>query len=380
MVTRDPEFASLQESWNSLADAAAVRSVFLTHEWFSAAWAWRRHDAGLAILLARQEGELVGILPLIAVRGTSSGVRRLELLTVPDTQLCDLIARDSDAEAIGNAFAAELSARKDWDKLALDYLAPSGACSRWLLPALQRHRIRTVSMPMGRNLFVALNGTWEEYYRTRSRRLKKALNLAASRLARVGEVRIDWLEPNSEDEDSVRAALAEVIDISARSWKRSTGNSLGEAGPQAFIRALTDGAWRRGWLSVWTIRVDGRPLAMEYQLVWERSVHALRADFAEERDDLSPGSHLFRELLQALFGRRLARYYLGPGENEYKKRWSDEGEPIVRIRAYNRTLHGTLAYWRDEVVKPRARNVRDRLRRPRWGGDGAAAAGPESTT
>ena len=48
--------------------------------------------------------------------------------------------------------------------------------------------------------------------------------------------------------------VAAAIDISRRSWKTETGNSLDNPGPQAFVRRLSELACERGWLSVWLMR------------------------------------------------------------------------------------------------------------------------------
>ena len=90
---------------------------------------------------------------------------------------------------------------------------------------------------------------------------------------------IQWLAPGTGDRAAVDRELEDVIRISARSWKRHTGNSLDQAGPQAFIRRLSHRAHDQGWLSVWRLTLDGSPIAMEYQLVGDGIVYALRSDF-----------------------------------------------------------------------------------------------------
>jgi len=365
IVTDHAEFAAFEDAWNATARQVDTPSVFLSHEWFNAAWAWRRLDSTLDTLIAREAGRVVGILPLIRNRHPRDGSRRLELLTVPDTQLCDLIAASGDLPDVTEAFAATLAARHDWDTLQLDYLLPHGASIRSFLPALVRHGLRFDDRDGGRNPFVALNGTWNDYYDRRSRSLKKASNLAANRLKKAGEIRVEWLAANTLDESHYRRALDGVIDISRRSWKRETGNTLDQPGPQAFIRSLSRAAYEQGWLSLWLIYVNEQPLAMEYQLVYGGDVHALRADFDTNCKEISPGSHLFRHLLERLFGHGLRRYYMGPGENPYKKRWTDKGEPLRRVTVYNRTLRGRLAWFREVVLKPILRTMRDRFTNPK---------------
>jgi CelD/BcsL family acetyltransferase involved in cellulose biosynthesis len=92
-------------------------------------------------------------------------------------------------------------------------------------------------------------------------------------------------------------------------------------------------------------------------------VYALRSDFDAEFEEISPGTHLNRSLLQQLFGRGLQRYYMGPGENAYKHRWTEQVEPVEAVTVYGRSLAGrSLAAW-ETSLKPFARKLRARIAR-----------------
>jgi CelD/BcsL family acetyltransferase involved in cellulose biosynthesis len=71
---------------------------------------------------------------------------------------------------------------------------------------------------------------------------------------------------------------------------------------------------------------------------------------------------LMRTLLESLFGRNLRRYYMGPGENAYKTRWTEEGDTLLQMVVHGRTWRGRLIRLVDEVLKPYARSLRDRTR------------------
>jgi CelD/BcsL family acetyltransferase involved in cellulose biosynthesis len=109
--------------------------------------------------------------------------------------------------------------------------------------------------------------------------------------------------------------------------------------------------------------VNGRPLAMEYQLVAGGNVFALRSDFDAEFEELSPGTHLNQCMLEGLFGRGLRRYYMGPGNNAYKHRWADEFEPMQELTVYGHSLAGRAAAAWETTIKPIAVSVRNRLLR-----------------
>jgi hypothetical protein len=55
---------------------------------------------------------------------------------------------------------------------------------------------------------------------------------------------------------------------------------------------------------------------------------------------------------------------MGPGDNPYKLRWTDQSEGLRRATVYNRTLRGRLAWLREAVAKPVFHALRDRFGSP----------------
>lgn len=339
----------------------ASRSVFLRHEWFEAAWKWRHFDARLNILCVFKDTDLVGALPLVALRRID-GVytRRLELLTVPDTQSCDLIAiRGEEAHVARLCLARLIERSSGWDVMRLNYLRPDSCALAHLVAAAADAGLPAATADGGRNPFIRLDRGWAAVYGARSRRLKKSYNLIANRLKKAGTIRIEWLEPGTADPQTIARVLDTAIAVSARSWKRGTGNSLDEPGPEAFVRCLSDHAVECGWLSVWLLFIDEQPLAMEYELVFDGDVHALRSDFDAMCVETSPGSHLNRHLMEALCERGYRHYFMGPGDNAYKFRWTDEAESLAQLTIYGRSARGRwLALW-ERILKPRLRQIRN---------------------
>lgn len=360
VITDSDQFRALREQWIELVACSHRPSVFLSHEWFESAWQWRLRSARLNFLCYHSDGKLSGICPL--VRWSQGGMRVLEFLTVPDTQLCDIVVRPEHQARAVEAFAAELERpRQRWDFLRLSRL-PRDAIAAGLLAELGKRRFRVRCHEAAENPYVALDTKWETYYATRSRSVKKACNLAANRLMKAGNVVVHQLAAGSGSAADVERFVSNAIEVSARSWKMSTQNSLDHAGPQAFIRTLSQRAHERGWLSIWMVHLNDVPVAMEYQLVADNNVYALRSDFDNRHEHMSPGSYLSRYLLEQLFGRTLKRYMMGVGRNLYKYRWTEQAEPLLEGVAFNRTLKGTAhAVWA-LGLKPTLRRLRHRLR------------------
>ena len=361
LVTSEAGFAALRADWNRLVERVGG-PVFLRHEWFGAAWAWQRTDAAsLWIACAYAGDRLVGVLPLMRPPTSHSGTRLLQFLSVPDAQWCDVLIEPELGSTVARSLVSQLLLHSaSWDVLRLDRLALRSQATRWFAPALAEQGLAARVDTVDCNLFVDLKSSWPDYHASLSRSIKKTRNLAANRLARLGTASVQWVTAESVGAHEVGRYVDEVVAISARSWKHVTGNSLDRPGPQAFIRALTETAFAQNWLSVWFLRIDNVAVAMEYQLHCDGHIHAMRADFDDHFKSISPGTYLNFKMLEALFGGSHSRYYMGPGNNPYKSRWSEAGEPVQALISYSPTMRGRAgALWSE--VKPRLKTWRDRL-------------------
>lgn len=355
------ELAELRGAWRGLCADAAPTDPFRSWEWFDAAWAWCGVQAEPCVATCERDGSLIGLLPLMWRHGARW--RTLEFITVPDTQFCDAIVMAADAAGVAAAFADELARPAHrFDVLRIANLRSGSFVLSELVPALTARGFACRAEQATTNPRVALDGDFADWLGRRSRRVKKAINLAANRLGRAGAVEVAWLAPGEGEASDVDRAIDVITAISARSWKKDTGNALDRPGPQAFVRRLAHHMHARGSLSVWTLALDGRPLAMELQLTGGGDVYALRSDFDAACETLSPGAHLGRALLERMFGRGWRTYWMGPGDNAYKQRWAEGGEPVFALSVYARSVRGrALAAW-ETALKPAARTLRDRWR------------------
>jgi CelD/BcsL family acetyltransferase involved in cellulose biosynthesis len=351
VVDEYSEFESIHEEWNALVEHGLSNSLFLRHEWFDAAWQWRKQDSVLSVLAVYKNGSLIGICPLVIRKywrrvGTFQSI---EFLTVPDTQFCDIIACPAAHAVVVDVLSMWLgSMTKSWDKLDLRYFPETSCTPKALCRALARSSIGAFDVTSARNHFIVLNTSWAEFYRTRSRRLKKSNNLAANRLERAGKVKLEWVR------DSKRApqALKAVVTLSTNSWKSETSLTLDNTGPRAFIERLNTHAAARDWLSVWILYLDDVPIAAEYQVIYRNQVYALRADFSETHRSLSPGTYLNWKLLEGLFESGHDRYYLGRGDNLYKLRWTNTADELINVSGYRKGLHSQTVRFLEQYARP----------------------------
>ena len=358
---------ALRAAWNELASRCHTRNVFLRHEWFDAVWQWRKHDGcSLRIAAVYRSRTLIAVWPMMLheTRHARLRARSLEFLSIPDTQFSDILCEPSEAGIVRKALSTAIRARaQDWHRLDLRHLSSGAIASGLASSDGARGAIDYQRTPWDTNPFIDLNESWEAFYGRRSRSLKKANNLAANRLHKAGDIQIQWIRGTKKSAEEIEALLEEIIALSAKSWKTKTGLTLDNSRTGEFIRRLTRHALEQGWLSLWGLRLSGQLVAMEYQLVEDGNVYALRADFDQTLESISPGSYLSWQLLRRLFDSEFRRYWMGPGANAYKTRWTDRGESLCRVVAFSPTVQGQIHQFNERSLQPAARKALSMLRR-----------------
>jgi CelD/BcsL family acetyltransferase involved in cellulose biosynthesis len=358
-VTTPGEFEALAPAWADLAARSGRTSPFLSHDWFRSCWAAQPDRA--EVLVVEDHGAPVGFLPLTSWVERRHGlrVRCLGLLATPDTPFADILAA-AEIPAVLQAGLEHLGRRPGWDTLRLWKLpvdSPTVKALETFLPGrFPWRRGGTLASP-----YLAVAGTWEAFWAGRSQRFRKTCRNVQNRLERAGRVGVE--EHRAVDPDG--PLFAEVLDLTARSWKADRRLAIANMpGMREFFGDLTRRASARGWLSLWVLRVDGRAVAMEYQLRAAGRVHALRADFDQAWAAHSPGSALNVAIVRALFRDGGVREYdMGPGLNDYKTRWATGQHETVSLHVYRPGAYGRLLAAVEGRLVPLGRRWMDAARR-----------------
>jgi CelD/BcsL family acetyltransferase involved in cellulose biosynthesis len=350
-------FEALAPLWQAVATESGQTSPFLSHDWFGCCWRAATAARQPEVLLVEDSAGPVAVVPLVHWGGALHGlpVRFVGMLNAPDTAFADwlIVGRP---EPVIEAVMGDLTTRGDWDVLALNSVPASSltlkALQGWLPGRYRWQPIGSIRSP-----YLNTAGTWQEFWAGTSQRFKKTVRNVRNRLAKVGTVSVEEHRIVSPDS----SVFADLLAVSARSWKAKDKLAIATMpGMADFFHELTARASARGWLRLWIMRLDGKPVATEYQLEADGRVHALRADFdAEVPDELSPGTHLTAEIVRALFGRdSVYEYDMGPGDNEYKSRWASATHELGRLRVFRPGAYGTLLHTVEARVLAAVRRLR----------------------
>lgn len=356
-IEHENNFEDLADTWDTLAHAIDA-PLFLRHAWFKAAWAWVKQHAKLKILTLYDEKTLVAICPMIlqSARYHHIQIEELALLTIPDTQCCDwLIAKTYSAAAYHAIMKALSLCHFHWDVIHWRLLTPDAQLlSHQINPPF--FNLKAIENEI--HYYIHLMPNWDEYYKSKSRRLKKGNNAILNKLSKAGTIELCRITP---DQPHQAAVLETITQLSSTSWKTEVETALNFEGPQAFVSKLFELCSNQHDIVVWLLKLNDQPIAYELQLTENGRYYALRSDYDPTFQELSPGTYLNWKIIQALFQEGATHYFMGPGRNEYKLRWENQSLILTTLRGYNDTFKGKLMQWLERNIYPALRPVKHQI-------------------
>ena len=264
----DPSgFEVLAAEWNDLLHHSAADTIFLTLE-YQRTW-WQHLGGGEILILGlRDDGELVGIAPLL-VKTEPQGQRAVTFIGCVEVAdyLDFVVAREREEEVYAALVDFLASPRAPaWDMLDLCNIHQDSPTLR-LLPGLAEARgwaISTVKddvCPV-----VRLPGTWEEYLQMldgkERHELRRKLRRAASLPA------LNWYIVGRQHD--LEAEFEEFLNLMAA----STPDKAAFLTPHMrnFFRHLAREAYEAGWLQLVFLEIGQQKAAAYFNFVYNNRV------------------------------------------------------------------------------------------------------------
>lgn len=297
---------ALGEEWDELAERSG--NVFATREWIST-W-WRHYGGGAewaAVALRDRGAKLVAILPLYVAIARPSRVLRFVGHGAGD-QLGPICAPE-DVESVATATARELrEGELRWGVLLAEQLPGE---QRWG-SLLRGTRLRYESSPILRVVWES----FDDFLAARSKNFRDQVRRRERKLGREHDLSYRLCE----DEAALEADLGTLFDLHAARW--GSESDAFDAARRAFHREFAALALRRGWLRLWTMELDGRPVAAwhGFRFAGAEWFYQGGRDPAFEREAL--GFVLLSHTLRAAIDNGVGEYKLLRGDEGYKGRFS----------------------------------------------------------
>jgi CelD/BcsL family acetyltransferase involved in cellulose biosynthesis len=315
-LTLEPlgDLESVRDEWNELAEASG--NIFSTWEWASL---WWRHfgdgRAHMATVCRDSSGRAFAILPLYVSSGKMLRIARF-LGHGPGDQLGPICAPRDRVRAAG-ALRTLLAGSRAWD-IFLGEPLPGDECWSSLLGGRTIERAGSPAIRFA-------GESWDEFLASLSSRFRH-------------EIRADERKLKSEhtvgfrlagDPSRLQTDLDTLFALHAARWPDSAFCTH----HQRFHRDFAHAALERGWLRLWFLEIDERPVAAWYgfRFAGVESHYQGGRDLAWSRSSVGLVllAHSIREAL--IDGMREYRFLRGGEQHKYRFTKDDPGLETVAL-------------------------------------------------
>jgi CelD/BcsL family acetyltransferase involved in cellulose biosynthesis len=323
MVRTIESFDGLRTAWQALDERGD--NPFTTWEWATTWWEHFGHGRPSLRVVADDGGGIRGILPLYETR--IGPMRALRFIGHGAGDCLGPAGDATDTRLAADALNLVLRSSEPGWRILLAERLPGDAG----LDTLPGARVlqRTAS-PV-----VDLAGGWEDVAASFGRKLRKEISRKERVLARDHRV----VFRRTDEAERFDADFDVFLTLHAARWPGGQSSLLPKA---AFHRAFARQALERGWLQLWILEADGRPVAARYDFALGGHWYAYNAgrDPAWQRESL--GLLLRAHTIREAIALGATTYHLLRGDEPYKDRLATRDPGLVTV-AVGRGVLGRVA-------------------------------------
>ncbi len=364
LITSADGFEALRADWDALLAGCDPVSPFLTWDW---QFLWWRHYGGgqaLRIVAARDDGRLVGVLPLYVQRLRAlRGLLPLRVLrpvgtggdTTPD--YLDPLMLPSHSDVLPNElarFVAECTG--PWDELLMSDLRAQGPLRGALEVACAARGWPTMTSRSAQISYVSLPPTWDEYLQSVSRERRYKIRSARRKFEEAPGARFYvW-----SDGDRLDEAIDRLVELHHLRWKdRGERHAFSSNAYRDFHRALMHAFWQRGRLTLYCLELGGRIAMMFYCYRLRDVTYHFQTGFDPAISRLRPGHVMMGYLIEQAIASGDREFDMLRGQYDFKADYASGTRETYSIAAARSNL-ARLAR-RARVARAGALELRSRL-------------------
>jgi CelD/BcsL family acetyltransferase involved in cellulose biosynthesis len=317
--------------------AMASRNPFLTPEWLTAWWEafGPPGQAASVVRCEAADGRLVTVLPVYLWRRRPVRILRF-IGHGPSDLLMPPVAPSAVAADAADALRAYLAAsRAQWD-LFIGEQIPATAPLAGCLGATVVRREGSPSLDV--------RGTWDDYLASLSANLRQQIRRRGRNLARAHAVRFRL----TTSPDVLQHDLDVLFRLHRLRWGAASGKLHSR---RAFHREFASVALERGWLRLWTLELDDRPVAVWYGIRFAGvdTYYLSARDPSLERESI--GLVLLAHSIREAYNDGSSEYRFGRGGETYKYRLATRDDALETfmlakgIRGITAMRAGLAARW-----------------------------------
>ena len=334
-VTDARGLANLERDWADLLSRAADPTPFQSHEW-QATW-WRHHGRGrLWVLVAHDNGVMIGLMPLHILRYRATPLRQVRFLGAPLSDFQEILAARGHERAARDAFLAHLATHsRRWDLCDFADQRKGTSLTGGEMPAglrslLVHHRVCP---------YIPLNASWDEFVKRLSKNMRTNVGRRRRQVAKQFRAEYDLA-----DHETLPAAMEELFRLHNARWRRrGVAGAFADERTQAFHHEVARKFLQRGWLRLHRLRLDGETRAAFYCFQLGPRVYYYLSGFDLAFAKFSIGNVLMAQAIERAIGDGATEFDLLRGDETYKFAWKAEERETQRLILGRQALRSSFA-------------------------------------
>ena len=328
IITEKSELPALKDEWDHLADI--MYTPLLSFDWFMACIETINKHDDIKIVTIRDNGKLTAIAPLCL---KTSPILSLEIIgTSTLYEPSDLLYVDSDNLSLLTQAIVDL-------KYPIILLRiPNGNSGKIICNTLSYTRSIHFKRNTSPSAYIDINSDWQSFLDQLSSNRRYDFRRKRKRLSKKGKLRIDIVNPSTNNLDS---SLNNAFVVENNSWKGENNSSLLKNDSlRSFFCNYTKKANINDSLRVCFIYVDENAISMHIAIVSHNRFWVLKLGYDDKLSNCSPGSQLAMDTIEYSFSNKFDGYeFLGSKEN-WQNAWPIKEHSFCAILIFPYSISG----------------------------------------
>jgi len=337
--------------WKAMLSETADATFFQSLDWLKVYWKHFGAGQQLRVLVGWDGDRPIGILPLV-VRSEETHLGAVRVLTYPlhdwGTFYGPIGPDPAAMLRLGMRYLRQCS--RDWDLLDLRWVDEQGHDRGRSYRSMKASGFSPHRQGWDRAAVVDMQGTWDDYWQSRTKKWRESIRRYHRRLHAAGKVEFIRYRPagtGAGQHDPRWDLFDACLEVARASWQGSStsGSTMSHARVADFLRDAHLTAVRTGSLDLNVLLLDGRPIAFVYNYHRRGRLFGLRMGFDPAASGLAPGKVLQYLMFQDSFQRGDEHFDMGVGSLGAKGHWLTSV-----VTSYRLTCFSPVA-WRAQLLR-----------------------------
>jgi len=328
------EFLDIRDAWDDLLRKSKISSPFLTWEWMYSWWTCygeKQHTNSLCIVTARDEDNLIGILPGYVNHrrafGRSSLTFRFLGSEYESSDYLDVIRKDDDSNLIEGIFKFMIRETKI-DMIALYNILENQTILTVIDKLAKKIDSQTVVKHHRICPYLPLNGDWNSFVSGLSKNQRYNLRRRTRKLFEEFHAKLSILEDSAE----LEVAVDELFRLHEDRFKTKQEQSIFRADlRKEFHKKVACYFLEENILKLFRLSVDDIVIASLYCYEFANKLFYFQFGMDPEWTKYSPGVVIMAEAIKYAIDRKLDYFDFMRGDEEYKFKWTDKVRNMVTM-------------------------------------------------